>query len=153
MTAILPEFADCPIEPVGYRMVLGQLPAQKKVGMIDLPDNCDTTTAQELLSSISQVVKQGDLCYEGDHFFSFRERKAMNDGKLIAKGYNPPQRRWCNVGDWVLHGANAGTRLPTEVDGKRVTYRILNDDEFLAVAPDIETLKKMMPILSYSLTT
>lgn len=154
MTAILDCFKNCPIDPVGYRMVLGQLPPKKEsAGGIIIPDGSDTRRAQEILSSISQVVKQGPLCYEADHFHTFSEKKAFNDGLLIARGYNPVPRRWCNVGDWVLHGPNAGFRIPCQDGDVSPIYRILNDDEFLAIAPSLEELVKQMPLLTYNLTT
>ena len=154
MTEVLACFNNCPIEPVGFRIVLGQLPRKKTSdGGIYIPDNSDTARAQQILSSISQIVRMGPLCYQADHFYSFQERRAFSSGALIEKGYTARPRNWANVGDWVLHGPNAGFRVPTEDDGETVVYRILNDDEFLAVVPTLDELVKRMPTLTYNLTT
>lgn len=156
MAEILKCFENCPIEAVGFRLVLGQLPRKKRSeGGIYIPDNSDTARAQEILSSISQVVKIGPLAYAADHFYSFMERAKCKFLYFLRSGYNPPPRHWVRVGDWILHGQNAGFRLPLVENGgdETVIYRILNDDEFLAVIPNLDELVKRMPVLTYNLTT
>ncbi len=154
MTEILECFRHCPVEPVGYRLVLGQLPKQRKSeGGIVIPESSDTSRAQEVLGCISQVVKIGSIAYEGDHFRTFSEKKSFSDGRLIEKGYNPEPRRWVEIGDWVFHGPNAGLRLPIQDGEDTVIYRFLNDDELLGFIPDLQALLAGMPTLTYNLTT
>lgn len=154
MTDILDCFKDmqAQFDPVslGWRMLLGQKPKKMTTsGGIEIPEGFETARSQEILGSMSQVILLGSLTYQGEHLYPFIERKAFENGGLIEKGYNPERRAWCKVGDWVLHGPNAGFRIPW--NGQ--IYRILNDDEILGVLRDMNGFADGLPTLTHNLTT
>ena len=97
--------------PTGWRILVRVSDlADKTPGGIIMPDVAKSN--ERNMSSIGQVVRLGDL--------------AFNRPDL---GIDSP---WAMTGDWVIFGRYAGHRI--EVD--KTEYRLMNDDEILAVIPE-----------------
>ena len=114
--------SNLPITPVGYRLLIEPLKPQAKYkGLIALPS--ETQDAQDHLMYVGRVVAMGADCYNHPKF----------NGKA-----------WCEIGDYVTHGKYAGQKFELKAratDEDYVTYRLLNDDEVLAVVHDPSAVK------------
>lgn len=101
--------------PTGYRVLIMPTKGLDKTdGGVYLSD--EVQDLQQYGAQCGYVVELGPLAFRGDKF-------------IDAVGKNTP---WYSVGDWVVIGKFAGSRL--EVDG--VEMRIFNDDEILGITPD-----------------
>ena len=98
------------LEPTGYRLLLRipNLEAQmKQWANLVMPD--ETRALEEFAQLTGQVVAMGPDAYEDKAKF--------------------PSGRWCEVGDYVIIRAYAGTRLVLRAkDGTKTTYCLINDD-------------------------
>ena len=95
-------------------------------GKIELPDS--VVEAQQYLRYIGQVIDIGPLAFTADQFRD-------SHGTLI---------RPCEVGDWVVYGRNTGSEIYCQAEGqpdKVRNLRLINDDQVLAVATDIDKIK------------
>ena len=98
-------------QPAGWRILVQVSDIQEKsAGGIYIPDSAKHN--ERNLSSIGQVITLGPLAYS---------RPDIGVDTL-----------WCAEGDWVIFGRYAGSRI--EVEGRE--YRLMNDDEILAVIPE-----------------
>lgn len=97
-------------KPVGYKMVLAMIePQQKTEGGIWKPDQL--VDLEKSASVCGMVLKTGPDCY-------------ADKDRFVAP--------WCKEGDIVLTGAYKGTRFA--IHGQE--FRVINDDEVLAVVDD-----------------
>ena len=98
-------------QPSGWRiLVLVSDIQEKSAGGIYIPDSAKHN--ERNLSSIGQIITLGPLAYARPDL-----------------GVDLP---WCKEGDWVIFGRYAGSRI--EVEGRE--YRLMNDEEILAVLPE-----------------
>lgn len=106
--------SDQHVRPAGWRILIKVAEIEEKTAAgIIIPDIAKAN--ERVLTSIGQVVALGPMAYR-------RPDLGLNDD-------------WCFEGDWVMFGKYAGARHV--IDG--VEYRLMNDDEILAVVP--ETIK------------
>lgn len=98
------------LQPSGWRILVRVSDLQEKTaGGVYIPDMAKAN--ERNLSSIGTIVALGPLAYTRPDL-----------------GMDTP---WCGVGDHVIFGRYAGSRV--EIDGKE--YRLMNDDEVLATIP------------------
>jgi len=104
MTAVM-KLKEVPT-PTGWRVLIKiqDIPETTEHGII-IPDQYRDTVGQA--AQVAEVISLGEEAYTG--------------GKM--KGV------WCKPGDWVLISKYAGVRI----DVKGEEYRLLNDDELLAI--------------------
>ena len=102
------------IKPCGWRVLVEPRKAEEKTaGGILLPDQTrDTLT---FASSVAQVIDIGDDAYSDPDKFS---------------------KPWVQIGDWIMIGKYAGHSFM--VDGDE--FRLLNDDEIIAIVEDPATI-------------
>ena len=99
---------DLPITPTGYRVLIKPIELQEQTqGGVFLPD--DYLDKEEMAHMIGQVVETGPDAY-GD------------EGRF-------PSGPWCQLNDWIVFAKYSGKTF--EYEG--VEYRLLNDDQVLAV--------------------
>lgn len=97
--------------PCGWRILIEVSDIQNvTAGGIHIPDMAKSN--ERNLTSVGKIVRLGNLAYN-------RPDLGMNDP-------------WAAVGDHVIFGRYAGSRI--ELDGKE--YRLMNDEEILAVIPE-----------------
>jgi len=96
--------------PAGWRILMKLVEPEGAVGSIILPDA--TIEAQKYATMVGLVVSVGQLAFSGDRF----------SGAL----------GWAVPGDFIMIAKFGGKRF--KVDGEE--YRIINDDEIIAVLPD-----------------
>ncbi len=102
-------------KPTGWRILLQPFSVRKKTkGGIQIPE--EIRERESLAIVFCRVLELGPLAYKRD---DMQER-----GMALP---NP----WCKEGDVVLIGKYAGLRLRF----KGMNFRIVNDDEVLAVIP------------------
>lgn len=101
-------------QPTGYRILIKPVEVkQHSAGGIALPEMAQK--AQEHLRYIGQVVAMGPEAYQHEKF----------------------QQPWCKVGDWIAYGQYAGQTLTVRGADGPEQFRLINDDEVLAVVnPD-----------------
>lgn len=98
-------------QPSGWRILVHVSDIQEKsAGGVIIPEMAKHN--ERNLSSIGQIVALGPLAYARPDL-----------------GVDLP---WCKEGDWVIFGRYAGSRI--EVEGRE--YRLMNDEEILAVIPE-----------------
>jgi len=102
-------------KPVGWRVLIKVKPVQDQTsgGVYLAPISQDTA---RVAAMIGQVVELGGDAY-GD-----------------VGRFN---REWCEVDDWVMIGKYAGVKF--EIDKEE--YRMINDDEVIAVVTDPDAIK------------
>jgi chaperonin GroES len=102
-------------KPAGWRVLIKIKAAQEKTsgGIYLTPQSQDTA---RVAAMIGQVIELGGDAY------SDLERFNQN---------------WCEVGDWIMIGKFAGVRF----DIDKEEYRIINDDEVIAVVTDPDVIK------------
>jgi len=99
--------------PTGYRLLIVPYsqPSMTRGG-IQLADA--TLRTEELATTIGYVVSLGPDCYRDKDKY--------------------PEGPWCKKGDYVMFGRYAGARIVMQgADNDDLPFRILNDDEVLAV--------------------
>lgn len=101
--------------PVGYRVLVKIVEAPDKIGSIFVPQNAKD--AERHLAQMGEVVDIGPLAFQGEQ-----------TGGMA----------WFAVGDTIMFSKYAGARFKVE----DVEYRILNDDEALAIVPDWTAIKR-----------
>ena len=104
--------------PTGWRIaILPYRGAEKTKGGIILSE--ETQKKTQLATVCGYVLKVGSLAYNDPDKF--------------------PTGAWCEVGDWVIFGRYAGSRI--SIDGGEI--RILNDDEIIGRVNDPEDILHM----------
>ena len=96
------------VKASGWRLLIKPREAPDKQGSIILADVTKDQT--KFAAVVCQVMEIGPDAWKGDRF-------------------NGP---WCKVGDWILIAKFGGLRFKIGKD----EYRIINDDEVLAVVED-----------------
>jgi co-chaperonin GroES (HSP10) len=102
------------IHPSGY-LVLVKVHFRKQVGSILLPDQKQDD--DKLASAVGQVVELGPDAFRDDHKF--------------------PSGARAKVGDYVLYPRWNGLRITVGED----QYRLINDDEIMAVTSDPDSFR------------
>lgn len=114
-------------KPSGWRVLIGMLKIEQQTnGGIILTD--DTIETKSYLRSVGRVLAVGDGCYQHDKF---------QGGIPLEKRKPEP---WANVGDIVMVGQYAGQAVKCLDSGETQTLKLLNDDEILAVIPDLDII-------------
>jgi co-chaperonin GroES (HSP10) len=112
--------STAPVRPTGWRILVEPIEVQRQTaGGILLAE--ESVKAQEYLRYIGKVVEVGELSYRDPKF---------------RPHPNAPHAPWCKVGDYIAHGKYAGQEVIANVEGQQKRYRLLNDDEVLAVIDD-----------------
>jgi chaperonin GroES len=102
-------------QPVGYRILIRPKGViEKTKGGIYLTDQ--NKEQQSYLNSVGQVVAMGPEC------FSDRPKP------------------WCKIGDWVLFGRYAGSKVSVQ----KVKMVVINDDEILATLDSPEVVSQQI---------
>ena len=114
--------------PVGWRLLIGMFEIETKTsGGIELPDQY--RKGREYLRNIGKVLAVGCECYQHPKF----------QGNIPVEVKDPVP--WVKVGDVVNVNAYTGQTIVVEDDnGNPKTLKLLNDDEILAVIPDLNVL-------------
>lgn len=113
--------------PSGWRLLVGMLKINEtSAGGIILTD--EHRKGQEYLRSVAKVLAVGSECYRDPKFQA---------GVPIDKRSPDP---WVNVGDIVLIGQYTGQTIGCLDGNEPQTLKLLNDDEVLAVIPDLSVL-------------
>ena len=100
-------------KPTGHRILIKTLDVANKTNMgIYLPSK--SVEDHRAIASIGKVIELGNDAYNRDDMSS----------------------PWCNVGDYVMFGKYAGHRFKFG----QAELRIMNDDEILAVVPDVSEI-------------
>jgi co-chaperonin GroES (HSP10) len=113
--------SEAPVRPAGWRILVEPVEIKRETaGGIALPE--ESVQAQEYKRYSGEVVAMGHLCYRHDKF------KPHPNADPIP---------WCKVGDVVAFDKHAGQEIVQKTDdGKEKRYRIINDDNVLAVVTD-----------------
>jgi len=97
--------------PTGWRIAILPFRGSKSSkGGILLAE--ETQKRTQLATNCGSVLRMGDLAYSDESKF--------------------PNGPWCAVGDWIIFGRYAGSRI--QIDGGEI--RLLNDDEVLGLIND-----------------
>lgn len=94
--------------PCGWRVLLKPMKAPDKIGSIYLSD--DSKNATQFKMAVAEVIDMGPEAYTGERFIE----------------------PWCKPGDFVFIGKYAGSPLTYAGED----YKLVNDDEVIAVVPD-----------------
>lgn len=107
----------------GHRVLLVPLPVETRTaGGIYIPQT--HVEKQEVAGITGYVVQLGDSAYKGEY----------------PKGVPRfPEGNWCEEGDCVIYKTYSGTRI--DVAGQE--FRIMNDDQILAVVKDPRGLSRV----------
>jgi len=116
---------NLPVRAVGWRLLVEpvQVRTQSDGGIILA---AESVRAQEFLRYVGKVVDAGSLAYHDARFGG---------------------QAWCAVGDHVAYAKYAGQEVivnPDVPEGEPKRYRLINDDEVLAVIPDPSAI--MIPL-------
>jgi co-chaperonin GroES (HSP10) len=115
-------------KPVGWRLIVGMIKMEKETngGIILLEESIEK---EKYIRCLGKVLAIGNDCYKHPKF----------QGGIDLASRQP--EHWAKVGDTVLIGAYVGMAI-TLVDeqGDKQTVKVLNDDEILAVIPDISAI-------------
>jgi co-chaperonin GroES (HSP10) len=100
------------VRPTGYRILIQPIKVEDFTpGGLALPE--EVKTAKSYLRYVGRVIALGPNAYQHPKF----------------QGAPP----WCKEGDWVIYCQNNGQPVVLKVDGTEEAYRLINDDEVLAV--------------------
>lgn len=115
-------------QPVGWRVLVGMIKIENTTeGGIALLD--ESVEKQEYLRSVGKVLAVGEDVYKHPKF----------QGGIELSARTP--QAWCNVGDIVLVGQYAGQTVRcVDEQGDVQKVKLLNDDEVLAVIPDVNAI-------------
>lgn len=114
-------------KPSGWRVLVGMYRIEERTaGGIILTD--EHRKGREYLRSLAKVLALGEEAYRHPKF---------NGGIALEQREPKP---WVNVGDVVMIGQYTGQSVVIDDEGETQTLRLLNDDEILAVIPDVTIL-------------
>ena len=114
-------------KPAGWRVLVGMYKIEERTaGGIILTD--EHRKGREYLRSLAKVLAVGEEAYRHPKF---------NGGIALEQREPKP---WVNVGDVVMIGQYTGQSVVIDDEGETQTLRLLNDDEILAVIPDVSIL-------------
>lgn len=116
-----------PIKATGWRILIDPIEIQThyKGQNIELPRSM--IEAQEYLRYVAKVVDIGPLAFQTEQF------------KDEAGASHPA----CEVGDWIIHNKHGGADVFIQEDdeGSVRQLKLINDDQVLGIATDIEKVK------------
>ncbi len=117
------ESTQLPVSPAGWRVLIKPVEInEKSSGGIILAE--ESKKVMEHTRYIGQVVSMGPLCYEKEDFKR-----------------NGETRAFCKVGDWVAFRKHSGQELRMKNDDGTVSsYKVVNDDEIIAVVNEPERI-------------
>lgn len=114
-------------QPSGWRLLVGMLEIESKsTGGIILTD--EHVKGQGYLRNIAKVLAVGNGCY--------KEPKFQAGIPLNVREPSP----WVKIGDVVMISQHVGQIVVCLDNNEPKTLKLLNDDEVLAVIPDISKL-------------
>ena len=116
-------------KPAGWRILVGMLKIEDKSdGGIILTQS--HKEGKEYLRSMAKVLAVGEGAYQHDKF---------QGGIPIDKRTPEP---WAKVGDIVLIGQYSGQSISVidSTDDEPQSLKLLNDDEVLAIIPEMEVI-------------
>jgi len=114
-------------KPAGWRVLVGMYKIEERTaGGIILTD--EHRKGREYLRSLAKVLAVGEEAYRHPKF----------QGGIALEQREP--QPWVNVGDVVMIGQYTGQSVVIDDGGDTQTLRLLNDDEILAVIPDVSIL-------------
>lgn len=106
------------LAPTGFQVLLSPVEMEDKIGSIHVPDS--VKEQHKVAATSCEVVALGPDAYGDLNKF--------------------PTGPWCKVGDFVIIGKYAGSRF--KYDDKE--YRLLNDDQILALVDDPNKVTKIL---------
>lgn len=119
-----PDLKNLPCQPCGWRLLIKPVDIeQTSSGGIVLAN--DTVKAKEYLRYVGKVVAMGHLCY------------AKSDFRQSEKTAPYP---FCRVGNWVVFSKYAGQEIISRRDGNIQRYRLVDDDNVLAIVNDLSAI-------------
>lgn len=120
--------SEAPVRPAGWRILVEPVEIKRTTeGGIALPD--EAVRAQEYQRYYGTVVAMGHLCYRNDKFRTHPDQR--------FEDIEP----WCKVGDLVAFDRHAGQEVVQKTgDGEYKRYRVINDDNVLAVVTDTASI-------------
>lgn len=114
-------------KPAGWRVLVGMYKIEERTaGGIILTD--EHRKGREYLRSLAKVLALGEEAYRHPKF---------NGGIALEQREPKP---WVKVGDVVMIGQYTGQSVVIDDGNDTQTLRLLNDDEILAVIPDVSIL-------------
>lgn len=114
-------------KPSGWRVLVGMYKIEERTaGGIILTD--EHRKGREYLRSLAKVLALGEEAYRHPKF----------NGGIALERREP--KSWVNVGDVVMIGQYTGQSVVIDDGEDTQTLRLLNDDEILAVIPDVTIL-------------
>jgi len=116
-------------QPSGWRVLVGMCKIDERTaGGIILTE--EHIRGQQYLRSIAKILAVGAECY--------RHPKFQGGVSIETRDPDP----WVKVGDVVMIGQYAGQSVSCLDGTDPQTLKLLNDDEILAVIPDVNTLNR-----------
>jgi len=113
--------SEAPVRPAGWRILVEPVEIKRETaGGIALPE--ESVRAQEYLRYFGRVVAMGPLCYRNERFKLHPQ----------AEGYEP----FCKIGDMVVFDRHAGQEVLQKRGDNTIRFRVINDDNVLAVVTD-----------------
>lgn len=115
--------ADCPITPVGWRVVIRPYVPPRTFGEQKIELAEETIESETLLTYVGQIVAMGSECYTAV------SRSGIDLSKIEPKP---------KVGDWVMYGTYGGQSVKTKAGQK---FLVMNDDGIMAIVEDPHQFK------------
>ena len=114
-------------KPSGWRILVGPIKIMDTTeGGILL--TLKSVEEKEYLRYIGKILAVGSDCY--------RHTKFQGGVSIETRTPTP----WAKVGDIVIVGQYAGQTLRVKSDGEVHSLKLLNDDEILAVVPNVDSI-------------
>lgn len=104
-------------KPQGYKLLVA-LPAKEETTEGGIVLASETAERERISSIVGRVIDMGPDAYAGERF---------------------PNGPYCEIGDWIIMRAYAGTRLKFRGE----EYRLINDDSVDAVVADPTGIQKV----------
>lgn len=105
--------------PTGWRILIEPREAPEKIGNILLADQ--VKDVHKLAILVARVLEVGPDAYTGERFLD--------------------SEPWCKEGDWVLVPKFSGVKFKVYEGTIGKEYRIINDDEVLAIVPAPDVIR------------
>ena len=113
--------------PTGWHILVGMIKLKKETsGGIHLLD--ESVEKEGYIRCLAKVLAVGNQAYQVSKF---------QNGIDIRERQPTP---WVKVGDIVVLGAYIGMPVTLTDDGEKHTVKLINDDEILAIIPDINAI-------------
>ena len=113
--------------PTGWHLLVGMIKLKKETsGGIVLLD--ESIEKEGYIRCLAKVLAVGSHAYQASKF----------QGGIDIRERQPES--WIKVGDIVALGAYIGLPVTLTDDGEKHTVKLINDDEVLAIIPDINAI-------------